>query len=103
MGLNVCSPASRSIMPELTSVAYSVAYSHWRPTFFQLRINSGRFSTTIIVPMGACGMKKLMIWATPVKPPTLRWLGSKHQLKPTAYSAQDRVIMAYCPTIPFSF
>ena len=103
MGWKVYSPASRSIMPELTSVAYSVAYSHWCPTCFQLRMNSGRFSTTITAPMGAWGRKKLTIWAIPVKPPTLRWLGSKNQLKATAYSAQDRVIMMYCTTIPLIF
>ena len=48
-------------------------------------------------------MKKLMICATPVKPPTLRWLGSKHQLKPTAYSAQASVIMAYCAAMLLIF
>ena len=57
MGAKVYTPASRSIMAELTTVAYSVAYSHCRPTCFQLRTNSGRFSTTITAPMGACGRK----------------------------------------------
>ena len=39
-------------MPELTSVAYSVAYSQCRPTLVQLRRNNGRFSTIMATPMG---------------------------------------------------
>ena len=80
--------ASTSIIRELTAVAYRDEISRSRPIFRQPRINRGMFSTRATVPTGSMGRKWLMIWATPVNPPTVKRLGTKNQLKPRAYRPQ---------------
>ena len=72
MGPKVCTEASTSIIRELTAVAYRDEISRSRPIFCQPRMNRGMFSTRAMVPTGSMGRKWLMIWATPVKPPTVK-------------------------------
>ena len=46
--------------------------------------NSGTLSAMDVTPTGRAGRNRLIIWATPVKPPMEMLLGAKNQLKDRA-------------------
>ena len=69
MAAKSCMAPMASMATELVATATTEEISILRPSSFPLSSSRGTFITMFMVPTGRMGIRKLMIWARPLKPP----------------------------------